>query len=271
MSPTYETLLVNVEDKVCHVQINRPEKANSMSPAFWEDIGNVFQWIDETSEVRVVVLSAIGKHFCAGLDLSMFGQITPSETDCEARKREALRLNILNMQDRLSLIERCRKPVLAAIHGGCIGGGIDMVSACDMRYCAADVYFTIKEIDIGMTADVGTLQRLPHIIGDGIMREMAYTGRNVYGAEAQDIGLVNKHFDSKELMMAEVMKIAQLIAAKSPISIRGTKEMIVYTRDHTVTEGLNYIATWNAAMLQSNDIKEAMVAKAEGRDPIFDD
>ena len=271
MSSDYETLLVNVEDKVCHVQINRPDKANSMSPAFWEDIGNVFEWIDITLEVRVVVLSAVGKHFCAGLDLSMFGSVMASETDCEARKREALRLNILRLQDRLSLIERCRKPVLAAIHGGCIGGGIDMVSACDMRYSAADVYFTIKEIDIGMTADVGTLQRLPYIVGDGMMRELAYTGRNVYGDEAQTIGLVNKHFDTKEIMMEEVMKMARLIAAKSPISIRGTKEMIIYTRDHTVTEGLNYIATWNAAMLQSNDIKEAMVAKAEGRDPVFSD
>ena len=271
MDPTYETLLVAVEDKVCHVQINRPDKANSMNPAFWEDIGNVFEWIDKTPEVRVVVLSAIGKHFCAGLDLGMFGSGLTPETDCEARKREVLRLNILRLQDRLSLIERCRKPVLAAIHGGCIGGGIDMVSACDMRYSASDVYFTIKEIDIGMTADVGTLQRLPYIIGDGIMRELAYTGRNVYGEEAQSIGLVNKHFDSKETMMEEVMATARLIAAKSPISIRGTKEMIIFTRDHTVTEGLNYIATWNAAMLQSNDLLETMTAKAEGREPVFGD
>jgi len=271
MNPDYDTLLVTVEDKICHVQINRPDKANSMNPAFWEDIGNVFEWIDKTPEVRVVVLSAIGKHFCAGLDLAMFGQITAPETDCEARKREALRLNILRLQEKLSLIERCRKPVLAAVHGGCIGGGIDMISACDMRYSAADVYFTIKEIDIGMTADVGTLQRLPHLIGDGIMRELAYTGRNVYGEEAQTIGLVNKHFETKELMMEEVLKTAKLIASKSPISIRGTKEMIVFTRDHTVTEGLNYIATWNAAMLQSDDIKETMVAKAEDRDPVFTD
>lgn len=271
MKPEYETLLVNVEDKVCHVQINRPDKANSMSPAFWEDIGNVFQWIDETPEVRVAVLSGIGKHFCAGLDLSMFGQVTTPESDCEARKRETLRLNILSLQDRLSMIERCRKPVLAAIHGGCIGGGIDMISACDMRYSAADVYFTIKEIDIGMTADVGTLQRLPHIIGDGIMRELAYTGRNVYGEEAQAIGLVNRHYETKELMMTEVLKIAKLIAAKSPISIRGTKEMILFTREHSVADGLNYIATWNSAMLQSNDIKEAMVAKVEGREPTFSD
>jgi enoyl-CoA hydratase len=271
MSPKYETLLVSVENKVCHVQINRPDKANSMSLEFWEDIGNVFEWIDKTPEVRVVVLSAIGKHFCAGLDLSMFGSTLASETDCEARKREALRLNILQLQDRLSLIERCRKPVLAAVQGGCIGGGIDMISACDMRYSGGDVYFTIKEIDIGMTADVGTLQRLPYIIGDGIMRELAYTGRNVYGEEAQAIGMVNKHFETKESMMEEVMRIASDIAAKSPISIRGTKEMIIYTRSHTVEDGLNYIATWNAAMLQSNDLMETMTAKAEGRDPVFSD
>jgi len=271
MVPEFETLLVSIEGKVAHIQINRPDKANSMNPAFWEDIGNAFIWVDETEEVRAAVLSGIGKHFCAGLDLGLFAEAMDGETGCEGRKREEMRKGILRLQDRLSLIERCQKPVLAAVHGGCIGGGIDMISACDMRYSGGDVYFTIKEIDIGMTADVGTLQRLPHLIGDGIMRELAYTGRNVDGAEAQAIGLVNRHYETKEQMMDAVFTIARDIASKSPLSIRGTKEMILYTRDHSVTDGLNYIATWNAAMLVSDDLKEAMTAKMEKRPPVFKD
>jgi enoyl-CoA hydratase len=161
--------------------------------------------------------------------------------------------------------------VLAAIHGACIGGGVDLICACDMRYCSADAFFSIKEIDIGMTADVGTLQRLPKIIGDGMARELAYTGRKVTGEEAREIGLVNRVFASPDALQAGVMEIAATIAAKSPLSIRGIKEMIVYARDHSVADGLNYIATWNAAMLMSADLKEAMMAGMEKRTPKFRD
>jgi enoyl-CoA hydratase len=161
--------------------------------------------------------------------------------------------------------------VLAAVHGACIGGGIDLITACDMRYCSANAYFTVKEIDVGMTADVGTLQRLPRLIGEGMARELAYTGRRVDGAEAQQMRLVNRCFDTPEALLAGVMEIARTIAAKSPLSIRGCKEMITYARDHSVADGLNYIATWNAAMLMSKDLFEAGAANMQKRDPVFKD
>jgi enoyl-CoA hydratase len=229
-------------------------------------------WLDSTPEARVGVITGKGKFFTAGIDLTLLmGLGAKIEDDCDGRRREKLRRLILKLQDTLSSIERCRKPVLAAIHGACIGGGIDLITACDMRYCSANAYFTVKEIDVGMTADVGTLQRLPHLVGDGMARELAYTGRRVEGPEAQQMRLVNRCFDTPEALQAGVMEIAQTIAAKSPLSIRGCKEMITYARDHTVADGLNYIATWNAAMLMSKDLFEAGAANMQKRDPVFKD
>ena len=271
MSTEYETFIVSVDDKIAHVQINRPDRANAMNRRFWDEIKQIFDWIDDTGEVRAAVLSGIGKHFCAGIDLAMFDEGIGKPSSCDGRRRENLRREILRLQGKLSAIETCRKPVLAAIHGVCYGGGIDMSCCCDIRYCTVDARFSIKEIDIGMTADVGTLQRLPHIIGDGIMRELAYTGREFLGSEAKDIGYVNQAFENKELMMDAVMGLAGEIAAKSPLSIRGTKEMIVYSRDHSVHDGLDHIATWNAGMLMSDDLHEAMTAKLEKRMPRFKD
>jgi enoyl-CoA hydratase len=185
--------------------------------------------------------------------------------------REKLRRLILDLQDCLTAIERCRKPVLAAVHGYCFGGGVDLICACDMRYCCVDASFSIKEIDVGMTADVGTLQRLPRLIGEGMARELAYTGRRVDGAEAQQLRLVNRCFESPAALHAGVMEMARDIAAKSPLSIRGCKEMITYARDHSVADGLNYVATWNAAMLMSQDLFEAGAANMQKREPVFKD
>ncbi|MCB1893311.1 MAG: enoyl-CoA hydratase/isomerase family protein, partial [Rhodocyclaceae bacterium] len=175
------------------------------------------------------------------------------------------------LQDSLTAIERCRKPVLAAIHGYCLGGGVDLACACDMRYCSSDAQFSIKEIDVGMTADVGTLQRLPKLIGEGMVRELAYTGRMVAGPEAKEIGLVNHSYASAGMLFHEVAKIAATIARKSPLSIRGIKEMVTYSRDHSVADGLNYVATWNAAMLMSDDLTETMAATRAKREPKFRD
>ncbi|MES2092089.1 MAG: crotonase/enoyl-CoA hydratase family protein [Pseudomonadota bacterium] len=258
----FETVSVTLDQHIATVRLNRPEKANAMNAAMWNDIRKAFNWIDETAEARVAVIEGEGKHFTSGIDLQMMMGLLPSiKNECDGRTRENLRRVILDLQDTLSSIERCRKPVLAAIHGGCVGGGVDLISCTDMRYCSADAYFTIKEIDIGMVADVGTLQRLPKLLGNqGIVRELAYTGRKVLADEAQQIGLVNKVYESREALQAGVREMAALIAAKSPLSIRGTKEMLNYSRDHSVVDGLNYIATWNAAMLMSNDLTAAMMA-----------
>ena len=270
--PAFETLIVTLEAHIATVRLNRPEKANAMSATMWQEIRQAFQWVDATPEARVAVLQGEGRYFTAGIDLQMMMALGPQLANaCDARSREALRRVILDLQDTLTSLERCRKPVLAAIHGGCIGGGIDLITCADMRYCSADASFTIKEIDIGMTADVGTLQRLPRLVGEGITRELAYTGRTFDASEAHRIGLVNRVFDSREALYEGVRAIAATIAAKSPLSIRGTKEMITYTRDHSVADGLNYIATWNAAMLMSKDLSEAMMANAEKRPPAFKD
>ena len=268
----YETLSVSLENHIATVRLNRPEKANAMSATMWQEIRQAFQWVDVTPEARVAVLQGEGRCFTAGIDLQMMMGLGPQiQNDCAGRTREALRRVILDLQDTLTSLERCRKPVLAAIHGGCIGGGIDLVTCADMRYCSADAYFTIKEIDVGMTADVGTLQRLPKLVGEGIVRELAYTGRTFDAREAKDIGLVNRVFDSREALYAGVHDIAATIAAKSPLSIRGTKEMITYVRDHSVADSLNYIATWNAAMLMSQDLTEAMTANLARKVPSFKD
>jgi enoyl-CoA hydratase len=258
---SYETLSVTLDKHIATVRLNRPEKANAMNATMWQEIRKAFQWVDETPEARVAILEGEGKLFTAGIDLQMMMGLGPQiQNECDGRTREALRRVILDLQDTLTSLERCRKPVLAAIHGACVGGGIDLITCADMRYCSADAYFTIKEIDIGMTADVGTLQRLPRLIGEGMARELAYTGRKFSAEEAREMRLVNRVFESREALHAGVLEIATSIAAKSPLSIRGTKEMITYARDHSVADGLNYIATWNAAMLMSNDLQEAMMA-----------
>ncbi len=267
----YKTLLFEVKDQIADIRFNRPQQANAMNLDLWYEIKRAFEQVERSPEIRVAILSGEGRHFCSGIDLTLLQELLDEDISCEARKREKLRLTILEMQDCLSAIERCRKPVLAAVHGGCIGGGVDVIAACDMRYCTSKAYFTIKEIDIGMTADVGTLQRLPHIIGDGILRELAYTGRKVSGKEAAEINLVNRYFDDQESLMTGVFSIAKTIAAKAPLAVRGTKEMILYSRDHSVADSLNYIATWNASMLLSSDLAENMTAMSEKRKPKFQD
>lgn len=270
--PVFETVTVSVADHVATVRLNRPEKMNAMNLAMWHDLRRAFQYIDALPEARVAVLEGEGRAFTSGIDLQMMmglgGQI---QNDCDGRTRESLRRVILDLQDTLTSLERCRKPVLAAVHGACVGGGIDLITCADMRYCSADAWFSIKEIDIGMTADVGTLQRLPKLIGEGMARELAYTARKVDAAEAKEIRLVNRVFESPEALRAGVRAIAAEIAAKAPLAIRGVKEMINYARDHSVADGLNYNATWNAAMLMSADLQEAMKAGMAKRAPEFKD
>ena len=268
----FETLTVALSGGIARVQLNRADKANAMSLAMWHEIREAFTWIDAEPRARVAILSGAGKHFTAGIDLSLLGGIHADIADtCDGRQGEKLRRMILDLQDTLTSLERCRKPVLAAIHGACVGGGIDLICACDMRYCSADASFSVKEVDVGMTADVGTLQRLPRLIGEGMARELAYTARRFDGKEAHAIGLVNRCYADAAELQAGVGALARCIADKSPLAVRGSKEMISYTRDHSVADGLNYIATWNAAMLLSDDLGEAMAAARAKRPAKFRD
>ena len=270
MTPTFETLELQIDQHVATVSLNRPDRANAMNEALWAELQTCFEWLDEEPSVRAIILAGNGKNFCSGIDLAMFGSITGSHTE-PARKAEELRRTIMRLQDNLSAIENCRKPVLAAIHKACVGGGIDMTCCADMRYASKDAYFSIKEIDIGMTADVGTLQRLPKIIPDAVVRELAYTGRNMSADEAREVGFINRMFEDRETLMREVTAIAREIACKSPLAIRGTKEMLLYSRDHSVSDGLNFIATWNAGMLSEADLGLAMQAQMEQKPAEFED
>jgi len=271
--PRFETLSLTLEGPVATLRLNRPDKANAMNLPMWHEIRSAFDWADRTPEVRVVILEGEGRHFTSGIDLAMMAGILPAiHDDCDGRARENLRRLILDLQDTLTSLERCRKPVLAAIHGACVGGGIDLSCCADMRYCSADAYFSVKEIDIGMVADVGTLQRLPKLVGNqGWVRELTYTGRRFDAAEAGAQGFVQRVFESREALQAGVRELAAQIAAKSPLSIRGAKEMLNYSRDHSVADGLNHIATWNAAMLMSEDLMAAMTAGQTGQAPSFRD
>ncbi|MEM1324531.1 MAG: crotonase/enoyl-CoA hydratase family protein [Bacteroidota bacterium] len=268
----YELFECQVDQYIAKVMFNRPDKANALPEKGWQELKAIFDEMSHREDVRVVILHSSGKHFCAGIDLSLLMSFQQKFVlNCEGRKREQFLHTVRELQDCVNAIERCRKPVIAAIQGGCIGGGVDIVSACDMRYCQAEAYFSIREIDMGMVADLGTLQRLPKLIPFGVAAEMAYTGRKVGGEEAVRIGLVNRTYPSEGAMMEEVEKIAATIAAKSPLSIRGTKEVLQYARDHSVAEGLQQIQLWNAAMFLSNDLMEAFQSKMEQRKPSFED
>ena len=270
--PSFTTLSLNLAEGIAEIRLNRPDKSNAMNEAMWQEIRQAFDWVDATPEARVAILAGEGKNFCAGIDLAMLGSIQQRIAHPDgARSREALRQLILDLQDCLTSIERCRKPVIAAIHGACVGGALDLVTCCDMRYASADATFSIKEIDLAMVADVGTLQRLPHLIGQGLSRELAYTGRNIDAEEAEKIGLINRFFATKTALTAAVREIAQNIASKSPLAIRGLKEVMNFSRDHSVADGLNFVATWNAALLLSGDLNECISAQREKRMPKFED
>ncbi|QNM96982.1 crotonase/enoyl-CoA hydratase family protein [Chitinimonas koreensis] len=270
--PHYSTLAVTLENHVAQITLNRPERANAMNEPMWRELGEAMRWLDEEPSARVAVIAGSGEHFCSGIDLTMLMAVQSHiQDECLGRQAEKLRRFIIGLQDSLSAIERCRKPVIAAIHGSCIGGGLDLVAACDLRYCTMDAVFCLKELDLGIVADVGVLQRLPKLIGDGRAREMAFTAREMKGEEAARIGLANGCLPDRDALLMEAMTVADAIAAKPPLTVRGLKENLNYSRDHTVEDGLRYVATWNAAMLISKDLEAAAMAHVMKQTPSFRD
>lgn len=271
----YTCFTVKIEDNIAHIVLNRPEKRNSMNPVFWDELPNIVADIDHESRARVIVISSTGPHFSSGLDINAFltdgGSDVQPDVKTQRVRGESFYQNVKRMQGTFSVLEQCRVPVLVAIQGGCIGGGIDFVTACDIRYATADAFFTVYEVNIGMTADVGTFPRLVKLIPEGFVRELAYTGRRMYAEEAKAVGLVNAVFEDQDTMLKEVMKIAAEIASKAPLAVYGCKRMINYCRDHNTADGLDYIAIWNASMLQPDEMIEAITANGEKRPGDFAD
>ncbi|CAG0900469.1 unnamed protein product [Darwinula stevensoni] len=266
-SSSFQTLkLSSPTSHVCHVEINRPEKRNAMNHEFWMELKSCFESLAQSPECRSIILSGAGKCFSSGIDLKSFAEKGASMMAVEdvGRRAKMMRDFIISYQESFSSLEKCPKPVIAAIHGACIGGGVDLICTADIRYCTQDAQFQIKEVDIGVAADVGTLQRMPKIIGsESLMRELAYTARFMGADEARQCGLVSRIFPDKDSMMKAVLALAELISTKSPVAIQGTKANLNYSRDHGVSEALDYMATWNMAMLQTEDLMKSAIAQME--------
>ncbi len=267
----YRCFSVETADHIAHIRFNRPDKFNSMIPEFWRELPDAVNAISDGGEARVIVISSEGKHFTAGMDISVFmeGGLDGDGANAQV-SAEALRHKILNLQQTFSCLERARQPVLVAIQGGAIGAGVDLATAADCRYASAEAFFAVQETVIGMTADVGTFPRLAKVIAEGWARQMSYTGERLPAAKAKEIGLVNDVFDDPQALLDGVMKIARAIAANSPLAVTGCKALINHARDHVTADTLDYIALWNAAMLRPDDIKESYIAKGEKRAARFD-
>ena len=271
----YSCFELSTDKGIANLVLSRPEELNTMSRDFWVELSEVLNDINRDSDVRVVVMSSTGKHFCAGMDLSAFSNgvenIPDDKKPDHARIGEALYRVAKELQEYISTLEKIRVPVISAIQGGCVGGALDLITACDIRYATNDAFFCIQEINIGMAADVGTLQRLPRIIPDSKMREMAYSGRRMYAEEAKDCGLVSDTFETHEDMLEAATKIAKEIASKSPVAIYGLKAVMNYSRDHSISDSLDFNALWSGAMLSQKDMAEAMSAQMEKREASFNE
>ncbi|XP_014017810.2 delta(3,5)-Delta(2,4)-dienoyl-CoA isomerase, mitochondrial [Salmo salar] len=269
-TPPFTTLSVSQPaTAVTHIELHRPEKRNAMNKAFWREMVECFTQIAEDPDCRVVVVSGAGEVFTAGIDLmDMASEVLQPEGDDMARTSWNMRRIIAKYQETFSIIERCPKPVVVAVQGACVGGGVDLITACDIRLCTQDAWFQVKEVDIGLAADVGTLQRLPKVIGSrSLVNELALTARKMYADEAKESGLVSRVFPDKEAMLAGALEMAGEIAGRSPVAVQGTKVNLIYSRDHSVAEGLNYMATWNMSMLQTEDVMKSAAASMEKKSP----
>ncbi len=255
---------------VAEVCLNRPDSLNSMNSDFWNELPAIVDALDSEGAARVIILSSAGKHFTAGMDLSILSDLEQDDSIEPARAAEKSRRWILSLQRAFTALEMARMPVISVIQGACIGGGVDMICATDMRFCTANAFFNIKETSLGITADVGTLQRIQHVMPSGLARELAYSSRNLEAAEAETCGFVNKVFKDHQEMLTAVRQLATDIAKHSPMAVHGTKAMLNYSRDHSVEDSLNHMATWQSGMLHAPDVNEALRANAEKRDPVFD-
>jgi enoyl-CoA hydratase len=265
------TLDYSVADGIARVTMNRPHELNTMNKAFWTELITVFDAIEADMSVRAVIIASTGKHFTAGLDLNMAASTLGGAASDPGRARESFRRHVKKMQDTFSVVDRCRVPVIVVVQGGCIGGGVDFVTACDIRICTENAYFTIQEVNIAIVADVGTLQRIPHLLPQGLVRELAFTGRKFPAAEARGYGFVNSVEADHAAAVAAAEAMAKQIASKSPLVITGIKQVLNEGRNLSIEQGLEYVAVWNAGMLQGEDVPNAVKAQMAKQEAVFAD
>jgi enoyl-CoA hydratase len=270
--PTFTALGISIENHVATVVLRAVGKANRMGPAFWTEMPDAFAWLDETPDVRAVVLRGEGEHFSYGLDLATMGGELGSVIGGEAlaKERTDFLVTIERLQRSISCVAACRKPVVAAIAGWCVGGGVDLIAACDVRICSADARFSVREVKLAMVADVGTLARLPAIVGQGHARLLALTGDDIDAARALRIGLVEDVHDTPAALFEGAGALARRIAANPPLVVQGIKQVLNASSERAAAESLRTVALWNTAFLPSHDLREAMTAFLEKRPPRFE-
>ncbi|MBN8467328.1 crotonase/enoyl-CoA hydratase family protein [Corallococcus exiguus] len=272
MDSTYKSLRIEKADGIAELVLTGPGKGNAMGPDFWREMPEALRALDADDDVRVLLVRGEGQNFTYGLDLmgmmESLGPLLTGESNLALERSRLLKL-IGEMQQATEGMARCKKPVIAAVHGWCIGGGMDLIAACDFRYCSQEAKFSLREVKVGIVADLGALQRLPRIIGEGNTRELAYTGGDVDSARALRMGLVNEVFPSPEALLTEARATARRIADNPPLVVQGAKQVMEYCADKSIADGLRYVAVWNSAFLQSLDLTEAFSAFAERRPPKF--
>ncbi len=265
-----ECFEVSVEGKVAHIRLSHPERMNAMTLAFWREIPEIARELDRRGDVRAAVISSTGKHFTAGMDLSVFKSSDALGTESVAA-RETFKQKLVELQQSFSALAEARFPVIAAIQGGCIGGGVDLATACCLRYATRDAYFVIQEINIGMMADVGTFNRLPKQLPEAVVRELGYTGDRLSAERAERLGFVNGLFDTHEALVEGALAVARRIASKAPVAVSATKQMISYTRDHSVAESFDYLNALQPGIFSIEDIQRAVAAGKDGKAADFAD
>ncbi len=269
-TPISDVVSVEQRDHVAIVWLDRPDKLNAMAQAFWSDFPTIVEALGAVEDVRVIVVAAKGRAFTVGLDLVAFGpELADPRSAASVSDRLALYRQIKRMQHTFTSVAECPKPVIAAVHGYCLGGGVDLITACDIRLCSSDAVFSVRETKLAMVADVGTMQRLPRIVDPGAVAELVYTGRDFTAAEALEIGLVRRVLPDRDTMFDDAMTMAAQIAANSPLAVQGAKAILRNADGKRLDDQLDYMALWNAAFITSNDSSEAAAAFSEKRPPDF--
>ncbi|WAF88451.1 enoyl-CoA hydratase-related protein [Metapseudomonas otitidis] len=270
MDSTYACFALSIDSGVAHLQLNRPDKANSLTRAFWSELPEAVGRLSRSGQVRALVISAQGKTFCGGLDMQMFS--TAKEFHASSpQERELLQVNLERMQGALNALEQARFPVIAAVQGACIGGGFDLIAACDLCFASEAATFRIEETNVGMMADLGVLQRLPRLIPAGVARYLALTGDTLGAAEAYRLGLLAKLFATPEALLEGAFAAARRIAERPPVAINGIKRAMLYSRDHGVYESLQHTVLLQSAILSGQDILRSVGARATGTPAQFSD